>query len=186
MKKEIITINGPAGSGKSTVADKVAKQLGWRRFSSGDFMRSIARERDITPTKLAKLSENDPEVDKAIDAKNKALADEEEIVIDSRLAFYFIPDSFKVYLNVTIEEAARRIQKSSNKDRREIKSASKKNEIKDKIKQRTASDKKRYRKFYGIDYTDPKHFDLVCDTTDKSIETVVKTIISGYKNWQGR
>lgn len=185
MKKEIITINGPAGSGKSTVADKVAKQLGWQRFSSGSFMRSIAHKRGITPTELAKLSENNPKMDEVIDAKNKALADKKEIVVDSRLAFYFIPDSFKVYLDVTIEEAVRRIQKSSEESRRETKSTTS-NDIKDEIKQRTASDKKRYRKFYGIDYTDPKHFDLVCNTTDKSIETVVKTVISGYKNWQGR
>ena len=43
-KKEIITINGSLGSGKSSTADLVAKELGFMRFSSGDFMRKINHE----------------------------------------------------------------------------------------------------------------------------------------------
>jgi len=44
----IITIGGFAGSGKSTVADIVAKKLGWGRISAGDVFRKLAKEKTQT------------------------------------------------------------------------------------------------------------------------------------------
>ena len=38
----IIAISGKAGSGKSTIAKLVAKKLGLKHFSSGDFMLKIS------------------------------------------------------------------------------------------------------------------------------------------------
>ena len=54
-KKEIITIAGANGSGKSSTAKKLALQLKFKHFSSGDFMRQIARENNTTLEELAKL-----------------------------------------------------------------------------------------------------------------------------------
>src|SRR5260370_28771362 len=45
MKKNIITIGGLLGSGKSSTAKAVASALGFRHFSSGDLFRQIAAER---------------------------------------------------------------------------------------------------------------------------------------------
>ena len=43
----IITISGIAGSGKSTVAKLLAKKLNCKHYSVGDFMRQIAKEKNI-------------------------------------------------------------------------------------------------------------------------------------------
>ncbi len=51
-KKEIITICGSLGSGKSSTAKLVAQKLKYQHFSSGDFMRKIALERGITLNEL--------------------------------------------------------------------------------------------------------------------------------------
>jgi cytidylate kinase len=39
---KVITIDGPAGSGKSTVAKQVAQQLGWTYLTTGAIYRSLA------------------------------------------------------------------------------------------------------------------------------------------------
>ena len=41
MNKNIIAIDGPAGSGKSTVAREVAKQIGFQYFDSGAYYRVV-------------------------------------------------------------------------------------------------------------------------------------------------
>jgi cytidylate kinase len=55
----IIAIDGPAGSGKSSTARAVAKQLGFRHLDSGAFYRAItyaAMQRGIAVTDWEKLS----------------------------------------------------------------------------------------------------------------------------------
>lgn len=42
MKKEIIAIDGPAASGKSTIAKRVAKQLNYKYIDSGAMYRCVA------------------------------------------------------------------------------------------------------------------------------------------------
>ncbi len=42
MKQAVITIDGPAGAGKSTVAKRVAKALGYRYLDTGALYRAIA------------------------------------------------------------------------------------------------------------------------------------------------
>ena len=47
MKKEIITIGGSLGSGKSSTTKGLEKILGYTRCSTGDFMRKIAEENNM-------------------------------------------------------------------------------------------------------------------------------------------
>ena len=146
MKKQIITINGSLGSGKSSTANLVAKELGYKRFSSGDFMRSIALEKGISLNELSKEAEQNVEIDKLIDEKVKQAGTEEKLIIDSRLAFHFIPNSFKVYLDLAPEIAKDRIMHDfkENKLRQESEGSSSPMEIYEKITSRLESEKKRY------------------------------------------
>ena len=50
----IITISGTPGSGKSTVAKMIATKLGFKHYSTGDFMRQMAKERGISLEELSK------------------------------------------------------------------------------------------------------------------------------------
>lgn len=184
MKKKIITISGLPGSGKSTIADNVAQELGWSRFSTGDFMREIAHERGITLSELLQQAETNPEIDRMIDARSQSLSGSEEIVIDSRLAFHFIPSSFTVYLDVDLEEGVRRIHQD-NTDTRE-KAGENHTAIektKHQMQERIAGEKRRFMKLYDVDHTDPDNYRLVIDTTDKKIATITKEVIVAYKTW---
>jgi len=41
MNKEVIAIDGPAGSGKSTIAKRLAQGLGYTYVNSGNLYRAI-------------------------------------------------------------------------------------------------------------------------------------------------
>ena len=105
LKKEIIAITGTLGSGKSSTANLVAEKLGFQRFSSGDFMRKVALNRKISLNEFGRIAEIDESIDKSIDEEVRKVGEMEKIVIDSRLAFHWIPASFKVYLDLPPEIA---------------------------------------------------------------------------------
>ncbi|MDD5224956.1 MAG: (d)CMP kinase [bacterium] len=54
----IITIDGPAGAGKSTVGRELSRRLGFRFFESGSVYRALAfavREKKIDPDDRAEI-----------------------------------------------------------------------------------------------------------------------------------
>ncbi len=147
MKKEIITICGGLGSGKSSTADLVAKHLGFRRFSSGDFFRQAAIDMGISVTELNIRSEKDPAVDLIVDEKLRGLQNEEKIVIDSRTAFHWIPKSFKVYLDLPPEIAKNRILNNLKENPLRNKSEGESATVEDvykRMRERFESEQKRY------------------------------------------
>lgn len=189
MKKEIITITGTLGSGKSSTADLVANELGYGRFSSGDFMRKIALDRGISVNELSIQAQTDDSIDKNIDEEVKRAGGREQIVIDSRLAFHWIPESFKVYLDLSPEIAKERILNNlkENELRRQSEGSATSEEIHAKIISRRESEKKRYKELYGIeDHTDKNNFDLVVDTNKNNLKEVVAIVVSEYKKWMAQ
>ncbi|MFA7191714.1 MAG: AAA family ATPase [Candidatus Paceibacterota bacterium] len=190
MKKHLITIAGNNGSGKSTTSKKIANTLGYTHKSTGDFMRSIALEKGVTLQELGSIAEKDPTIDKMLDDSNLEIGKMDNVVLDSRLGFYFIPDSFKVFLKCDSKIAATRFLKSAveNPDRLN-ENLSKSEDVSDIARSfdiRLESEKKRYDDLYGIkDHTDTSNFDLVIDTSlpENSKERVPQIIIEVYNQW---
>jgi len=187
-KKEIITIAGANGGGKSSTAKKLAEQLNFKHFSSGDFMRQIAKENNITLEELAKIAEKEDRVDKKIDDYVRQAGLEEKAVIDSRLAFHFIPNSFKVYLDLDPKIAAERMLNDMKnnparhlENKEEIESVEK---MAEKSAIRLASERKRYFDLYRIeDHKDKKNFNLIVDTDKNNLKQVVDIVAREYKKW---
>jgi len=185
MKKEIITINGRLGSGKSSTAKQIAKELGYIHFSSGDFYRQAALEMGLSITEINIRAETEPEIDERIDSKLRALRDKEKLVIDSRTAYHWIPESFKVYLDLPEEIAKERIVNSikENHLRAQSEQVSTAEEAYIKMQERFASEQKRYLEKYNINNADKTSYDLVIDTNKNNLEQVVSIILSEYKKW---
>lgn len=187
-KKNIITIAGKLGSGKSTTAKKIAETLGYNHYSTGDFMRQIALERGISLIDLSKIAEKDISIDQELDSKNKEMGNKEKIVLDSRLGFYFIPGSFKVFLELDSDTASERILKDKESNLNRLNEANKNFETKEgvieNINNRLLSEKQRYNNLYNIkDHTSPDNFDLVIDTSNIPVEEVCRKIIKKYTLW---
>jgi len=170
----IVTISGRPGSGKSTVGRVLAARLGVPHVSAGDFMREIAAERGISVLELSRIAEVDDSIDRQIDARSARLgASGGSFVIDSRLAWHFIPDSIKVFLDVSPDVAARRIfgdRRGSELENVDIEATMRNTE------ERSASEAARFLAYYAIDYGDPANYDLVVDTSHRDVGEIVDEI----------
>ncbi len=188
VKKHIITIAGKLGSGKSSTAKMVAEILNYKHYSTGDFMRSIANERGISLAELSKIAESDDSIDKELDDHNLEIGKMENIILDSRLGFYFIPDSFKVFLELDPGIASVRIMEdrksNSNRHTEDAGVFNTKESIMESINNRLLSERKRYKNLYGIeDLTSHSNFNLIVDTSSTSLPEVSKKIIEEYNKW---
>ena len=175
----ILTIAGTPGSGKSTIAELLAKKLNLKHYSIGDFMRAQAKKRGITIAELNQQARTDRTIDDDNDKQLVELAKKEDnFVIDARLGWHFIPKSVKVLLMVSEDEAARRIFAARRPDEKEDTTLEK---TKDEIRKRFASEQERYKKLYNLDYAEPVNYDLVIDTTKLTPEKVVQQIADFLK-----
>ena len=186
MKKEIITICGGLGSGKSSTAKLVAKELGYAHFSSGDFFRQVGLELGLSVNEINKRAETDPQIDIMTDEKLRGMRDATKVVIDSRTAFHWIPESFKVYLDLPPEIAKNRVLSNLKEDklRQESEQSNTVEEVYKKMQERFESEQKRYWDLYKINNTDKNQFDLVIDTNKNNLEQVVDIIVEEYKKWR--
>ncbi len=185
-RKHIITISGKPGSGKSSTADKVAELLSYTRHSSGDMVRNILQREGMTLKEYNQKALEDHSMDEKIDEYLRNLRSKKDIVIDSRLGFYWIPESFKVYLDLDIQVATVRIYKDAVSNNMRLKSGEMVDSldlVARQVKARMETERSRFRELYSIDPYNSSHFDLVIDTSRHSPETVALTVFDVYRRW---
>lgn len=181
----IITLNGDEGAGKSTVAKKIAEELSYKHYYTGQFFRDLAKKRDLTVVEYSRLGETDASVDREIDDYTIDLAKREDnFVIDSRMAWHFIPGSIKIFLKVNEKVGAERVHQNlqEKNSRNEVKENLSVNELMAKIKERKESDRKRYIMYYNADNHNMDNYDYVLDTTTLSVEEVFEKVMNFIKS----
>ena len=179
----IISISGKPGAGKTTVAELLAKKLKYKSYYMGGIRRELAKKRGMTLEEYNKLGETDSSTDSEVDEYQKKLGKiEDNFVIQGRTSFKFIPQSFKVYLDVDDDVAIARIWQDIQKNPEQRNEASTSlADVRKNFKKRMQSDKKRYMKYYGFDCYDQRHYNLVIDTTHQTPEDVVRKIVVSAK-----
>ena len=173
----LVTIDGPSGSGKGTLAEQIADELGVRHFSASDVFYSIADERGISHVELSKQAGK--EVDLEVDRKTLERGLKTNCVIDSRIASYVLGtySDLKIYLTADLEERARRIAAREDKDLETVL---------EETRERDEENNRRYEEYYGIDTEDKSIYDVLIDNTDVDIneqQELVEKIVeeSGLK-----
>lgn len=182
-KKRIITISGDIGSGVSTVTQKLAESLEYRRFSAGGLFRNVARQHNMTVEELNAYAKRNNVIDQQIDTLIRQLGEGNELVLDARLGYYWIHDSFRVYLQVDPDIAAQRIYADFNEDERNDEGATTIKQIAISIQNQVKSTQGRYFQDYGIDIGNTNVFDLLINTDDKTPEEVVNLIKKDFTTW---
>ncbi len=181
----IITINGTAGSGKSTIAKMLAEKLGWPRYYIGGMRRQRAKEKGMTLAEYNKLGETDFAIDNEVDSYQKKLGEtKDNFIIEGRTSWYFIPHAIKIYFEVDEQEGAQRVfneLKKSNK-RNEDRNLKTLNDTLISHRQRKQSDIKRYKKYYNIDAYDKNHYDYVINTTNLNKKQVFVKVYEYIKS----
>lgn len=186
QKNHIITISGKPGSGKSSTADKVAELLGYTRHSSGDMVRAVLKRHGMTLEQYNEQAQTNHTLDAEIDEKLRSLREQNDIVVDSRLGFYWIPESFKVYLDLDLDVATARIFKDTieNKSRSDVGEGNTSlPNVARQVRERMENERSRFRQMYGVDPYAPQHFDLIIDTSRHNPHSVAVTVFDHYKEW---
>src|SRR6266498_3365264 len=184
-KKHIITIAGRPGGGKSTASKALAKQLGYEHFSSGDLFRAIGKEHGIDVTQTNKAAEHDQDIDRQVDERLEEIGHKgDQVVIDSRLAWHWIPQSFKVYLDLDLEVAAQRILANIDPERQKHEAISTDPvEYAEALQHRLDLEAARYQAKYSVDPYAHANYDLVVDTERNNPRQVVTQILEAYHAW---
>ncbi|MEX0825159.1 MAG: cytidylate kinase family protein [Acidimicrobiia bacterium] len=170
-----IAIAGNIGSGKSSVARRVVEITGWPLVSTGSLFRELAARRGLTVLELNQLAESDPTIDAEVDGNLIRLAaTDQAAVIDSRLAWHFVPQSFKVYLVVDPKAAVGRVYGAGRADER----YSSVEEATAEVLARQAVEAERYHDTYGVTVDDWRNYDLIVDTSRVGVDTVAEVVIA--------
>lgn len=171
----IISFSGAQGSGKSTIAKRLAEKLKIPRYYMGALRREAAQKKGLTLAEYNKLGEEDPQTDFEVDEYQRQLGKKQDnFIIEGRTSWYFIPHSLKIYLDVAPEVGAKRIFTSLQKEnnRNEDKGLETWEDVLESNKRRQESDRLRYQKYYNIDVNDPNHYDFYLDTTNLNVDQV--------------
>lgn len=194
-----IVISGLAGSGKSTVAKKVADELGLEYRSGGNYMRELAKDLNINIDNgdFQKYRESNEGIDYKLDRMQFDSLRKGNIVLESRFGALYHPfteikglELFRVKLGIRSteimkpgsvlsiflfcddEERYRRISKRNGKPVEVVR--------KDE-QARHQADVDLYKMMYNLDPFNFEHSEYLIEATRNSAEVNAESIINRYK-----
>jgi cytidylate kinase len=178
-KSIVICISGMAGTGKSTLAKKLAKKYRLKYYSGGDALKALAAEEGYnsssrgwweSPEGLSFLEKREKNLkfDKAVDDKLLEYAQRGNVLLDSWTMPWLLKTGFKIWLLASIEKRAERVAK---RDKITVKDAL---QI---LKEKEARTKAIYKKLYGFNLgEDFAPFHLVLDTDNLNAKEVFQVL----------
>lgn len=187
IKKHIIAISGMLGAGKSTTARRLAEELGYMHFSSGDLMRAIGKEHGIDDIREVNFEneKNNYKFDHIVDERLRQIGvNDDELIVDSRMAWHWMPQAFKVFLDISLDDAVPRIMASISPERRATERIPDDPEVyKQLLQERMDSENRRYDALYGVNLYNLEQYDLVLNTKDMPFDEVVERVLDAYGSW---
>jgi predicted cytidylate kinase len=171
---KIISLTGDLGSGKSTVGEMLAQKWGVRRYYAGGWLRNWGAARGLSILEASRAAAADPTIDDQIDAAFRDMAQSnEDAIAEGRVAWHFLPQSFKIKLTVCPQLAAERIYRDKKRSSENVDTP---DQIIDSIRARKENEVTRYKKIYGIDMENDANYNLIIDTSSVTPDDVVTLI----------
>lgn len=142
--------------------------------------RKMAQERGMTLEEFNRYGITHASTDRDVDEWARGRAKQTgRGVFEGRTMFYFIPQSVKIFLNVSLHEAAKRIANDGTHLRRfeagdnfrDMKT------VEQALKRRIQNDSIRYRKHYKLNIFAKRNYDLWFDTTKSTPQKTLATIL---------
>lgn len=207
IRNKIITISGEPASGKSTVVKEIKSKYEEQGFnvyiiSVGDVFRETVKKEylkrypdrtnvslaDIQNDKdfMAKLQSIDGLIDDEIARKGKEINEKERpndvYIIDSRLAWSNVPDSYAIRLTVNEAIAGKRVFYDTTRGSEDQYETL--DEAIQKTRKRKLGEIERYKEKYGINLLDENNYDLVVDTSYTNTQELADIIVSGEEAYR--
>lgn len=179
-----ITITGNLGSGKSTICKLLNEKYQFEIYSTGKVQRELARQMNMTTLELNQLMRSDHKYDNMIDDATARISRENKdknIIFDSRLAWHFVEQSFKVFVSVDLEVAAKRVMLDTRGVEESYRSLEEAVKL---LAERANTEKIRYKEIYNLNYMDYSNYNLVIDSTYCTPEQIAETIIIKAREYE--
>ena len=181
-KKNIISLSGDLAAGKGTVSEILIKDLNYGIYRNGAYARKLAADMGLDITSFNSYLSEHPEIDMQIEKSAAEYAkDHDNFIIDARLGWYAVPESFKVYLRVDIDEAAKRAFEDTK--RKNTENLATIEEQKQDMIRRFNLENERYWNLYHVRKEDMSNYDLVVDTTNITPQEAAEIIKREYFKW---
>ncbi len=170
----LVAVAGAPGTGTTTLCRLLSMRLGVPHVYAGRLFRDLAKERGMTLAELGAFAEEHEEVDRELDQRMIDRAREGRVVIEGRMAAWHVREAGADGLKVLLEapEQVRADRVALREGATDVAAVLHEN------REREASEAKRYREYYGFDPNDPRHYDLVVDTSDKAPEAILAVVLA--------
>jgi len=179
----ILSISGPPGSGKTTLAELVSERLGLELILTGQMFRDMAEERGMSLSDFGAYAEKHPEVDMELDRAviriiREGIKEGKNMLLEGRLAGFMLHraeiPSFKIYITASPEVRAERIRRREGGTIPDI--------LRD-MKEREDCERERYMNVYSFDTDDMSIYNLVIDSSGMDVDAVVEEAIKAVSEW---
>lgn len=175
----IVVFSGLHGTGKSTIALRIAETLGYQYYSTGKVFRELAQEKGMTLEQFSKYAEGKPEIDQTLDKKIKKIATTKgNYIFDGQMPAYMLKDLSNFNILLRCEDKVR-IERMRIRDGRDFESQKKE------TLSREASERQRFIELYGIDIVDPKQilatYHFILDTTHLGMDEVFQICLDAVR-----
>ncbi|MDR2358083.1 MAG: cytidylate kinase family protein [Oscillospiraceae bacterium] len=178
-EKYRLSITGELGSGKSSICEKLCGRFGLSVYSAGKIMREMAEKAGVSIERMNKLVAENEDIDKQIDRRMANLSELPGLfVVDARLGWYFVRDTYKIYAYVDRKVGARRVAGDGG---RICEVYGDEYKAMEKLGIRQKLEIERFKSIYGVDYLDMRNYDLVIDTTDITSEEAALFVADRYE-----
>lgn len=177
--KLVICISGMAGTGKSTLAKKLAKKYNLRYYSGGDALKDLAKEEGYdtsvrgwweSPIGLQFLQTRlaDSKFDKKVDEKLLEYANQGNVLLDSWTMPWLLKGGFKIWLEASFQKRASRVAERDNLSYEEAVRV---------LGEKEGRTKAIYKELYGFSLgEDLTPFDFVLDTDNLGASEVFEVL----------
>ena len=170
----ILVFSGLHGTGKSTIAERIAEKYNLTFYSTGMAFRELAVEKSMNLEEFSKYVETHLEIDKELDNKiiqmaKKGKESGQGYVFDGQLPAYILGVNldFSIQLQCDLQI---RIERMMGRDGQDFEAKKQETLV------REESERQRFIQLYNIDVLDPelitKTYGMIIDTSDKNIDEV--------------
>lgn len=159
-----ITVSGLPGSGTTSLARNLAETHQYTLISAGEVFRQMAKERNLDLAEYARIAEQNPSIDREIDARQREIAEgQDDIIAEGRLSGWCVRNAdLKIWLQASMECRVERIFSRDTLEDRETALFL--------TQEREESEARRYQDYYSIEIGDLSPYHMVLNSEKFGVE----------------
>ena len=173
---DVISISGVPGSGTTTIAKLLSRELNLRLVYIGETFRELAKEYNMSLPEFGKYAQANSKIDSELDERQVAQARQGSVILEGRLSGWVLKnaniEALKVLLTASLDIRIKRVMDRESKSY---------DTVRTEILEREQVELERYQRLYGVNYQDTSHYDQIIDTSFLTPEEIVQRIIAEYE-----